>query len=234
MKNVKWIKLDSHVWESPAVKNLIKQNGGYRFFAVWIALLCLAGNVMDRGRLSMGGRMMSLKEIAAVIGQPPSTVEKAVRCFLDYGLIAESDGGLCFENWDDVQSTDRLEQIREAHRIREKEYRLRKKEANSAETDAELTEDFSRPNKPGAENVTSRSDVRDKAFVTDCDAADKIREDKTRQDKTFFTKGYAPKKKEGNNLNEVKADASFEEDEFIQAALRRTSILHPPKNTAAT
>ena len=226
MKNVKWIKLDSHVWESPAVKNLIKQNGGYRFFAVWIALLCLAGNVMDRGRLSMGGRMMSLKEIAAVIGQPPSTVEKAVRCFLDYGLIAESEGGLCFENWDDVQSTDRLEQIREAHRIREKEYRLRKKEAASAETDAELPKDFSRPYTTGAENVTSR--------VSDSDAADKTREDKIRKDKTFFTKGYAPKKKEGNNLNEVKADASFEEDEFIQAALRRTSILHPPKNTAAT
>ena len=203
MKDVKWIKLDSHLWASPEVKNLISLGGsGYRAFSILIALLCLAGNLMNHGRLSMGEKLMNDKQIAAVLGQSVRAVRDALALLTEYCLLEREGDGYFFPDWDDTQSTDRLERVRELNRERNRQYRDRKK----------------------LEDETS--------FVTSRDATEKIREDKNREDEIREDKIFSHENKGARDAKRYKAknqndkNCSFDADEFFEAAVRKSLERH--------
>jgi DNA-binding transcriptional MocR family regulator len=78
--------------------------------------------------------------LANELGFETSTVELALKILASLGMISEIDGYIQIEGWDDHQSADKLEQIREQNRIRKQKERERKQIAMSRDGHVTVTQ----------------------------------------------------------------------------------------------
>ena len=128
MTNVKWIKLNVNVFDDEkfdAIRTLPDSND---LQLAWVKLLCLAGTCNENGFLILTNEIPYTDEmLASRFHMDVGVVQRAMLMFQKLNMIEVVDNAYMVSNWLKYQSGDRLEEIRESHRKRQREYRERQK-----------------------------------------------------------------------------------------------------------
>lgn len=127
MSEVKWIKLTVDMFDNRKIKYLRTLPEGNNIVLIWVMLLTMAGRCNSGGMIFLTENIPYTGQVLAnELGFETSTVELALKILASLGMISEIDGYIQIEGWDDHQSADKLEQIRENNRIRKQRERDRK------------------------------------------------------------------------------------------------------------
>ena len=128
MSEVKWIKLTVDMFDNRKIKYLRTLPEGNNIVLIWVMLLTMAGRCNSGGMIFLTENIPYTGQVLAnELGFEPTTVELALTVLASLGMISQIDGYIQIEGWDDHQSADKLERIREQNRIRKQRERERKK-----------------------------------------------------------------------------------------------------------
>ena len=151
MADVKWIKLMVGMFDGASFKKIkrakLKDGTNYRdkLTAVWFELLDLAGKKNQKGLLCDSVNEIpftseaQFEDIAIMIDREPEEVECCIAWFIKCGMITIVDDVYALANWEKYQAEDKLAQIREQNRIRQKTYYDKQKALKNTNTDVSLT-----------------------------------------------------------------------------------------------
>lgn len=149
MAEVKWIKIVTDMFDNRKIKQIEMMPDADAILVIWLKILCLAGLVNECGAIMFTPDIPYTDEMLAhEFNRPINTVRMALNMFERFGMIEIVDSVYMVTNWEKYQNIDGLEKIREQTRLRNIDYRARKR--------AELPE----------------RDVTHDAGVTQCDATD--------------------------------------------------------------
>ena len=141
MSEVKWIKLTVDMFDNRKIKYLRTLPEGNNIVLIWVMLLTMAGRCNSGGMIFLTENIPYTGQVLAnELGFETSTVELALKILASLGMISEIDGYIQIEGWDDHQSADKLEQIREQNRIRKQKERERKQIAMSRDRHVTVTQ----------------------------------------------------------------------------------------------
>jgi len=126
MSDVKWIKISVDIFNDEkfdAIKTLPDSND---IQLVWVKLLCLAGRCNENGFLMVTRELPYTDEMLAKrFDMDIGIIQRALSIFQSMGMIEVEDNIYMVSNWLKYQSADKLSEIREKGRKRQREYRER-------------------------------------------------------------------------------------------------------------
>jgi predicted phage replisome organizer len=180
MAEVKWIKIVTDVFANRKIKQIEAMPDADSILVIWFKLLCLAGNINERGLITITKDIPYTDEMLSnEFRRPLNTVRLALKTFEQFGMIEIVENIYCISNWEKYQNVESLDKIREQTRQRVAKHREKQK----ALADCNVT-------------VTLRN-----ATEEDIEEDKDIDKDKVRRDKSH-TKFIPP------TLEEVKAYCS--------------------------
>lgn len=129
MTEVKWIKLSTDIFDNRKIRQIEKLPDGDALVVIWLKLLVLAGNVNDGGAVYFTREIPYTDQLLSTqFGRPLATVQMALKVFQSFGMIEIIDDLIYISNWEKYQSADKLEQMREQNRIRQKRFYDKRKQ----------------------------------------------------------------------------------------------------------
>ena len=129
MDEVQWIKLYIDMFDKRKINKIRRLPAGNDIILFWVMLLATAGKCNAGGMIFITERVPFTKEdLADEFDFEISTIELALKAFVEYDMISISDEGfISVINWEKYQSTDRLAEIREYNRLAQQKSRAKKK-----------------------------------------------------------------------------------------------------------
>lgn len=129
MNDVKWIKIDTGIFDNRKVKQIRTLPDGDAMIVIWLQLLCLARTVNDYGRIYLTEEIAYTDQmLATAFNEPLPTVQMALDVFCKFGMIDVIDDIILIKNWEKYQSIEGLEKVREQTRLRVQKYREKQKQ----------------------------------------------------------------------------------------------------------
>lgn len=127
--DVKWIKVSTSMFESNRkIKQIETMPEGDTILVIWLKLLLLAGNVNDRGAIYITPEIPYTEEMLAnELRRPITVVRMALSVFETFGMIEIVDNVYYLSAWEKYQSTDKLAEMREKDRERQRAKRAAQK-----------------------------------------------------------------------------------------------------------
>ncbi len=152
MADVKWIKITTDIFDDEKMYAIETQQDGQLMELIWFKLLCLAGKCNNHGFLMLNSKIAYTDEMLSKIFRVEiGSVQRALLLFEQLEMIELVDNAYMIANWDKHQNTQGLEDMKEKHRLRQKAYRERQKQALiEKKSESDVTRDVT---------VTSQSDV---------------------------------------------------------------------------
>ena len=134
MADVKWIKIAINMFDNRKIRQIETMPDGDSLLLIWVKLLCLAGNVNDGGYIYLTKEIPYTDEMLATqFNKPLPTIRLALKTFEQFGMIEIINNMILLSSWQKYQNTDKLEEMREKNRARQKRYYDRQKEKLLAE-----------------------------------------------------------------------------------------------------
>ena len=128
MPDIKWIKLDTGIFDDEKIKIILSMPEGKSLLVIWLKLLCLAGRINNSGVLMVNKTIpYTVEMLGAVFGEQEQIMRLAVDTFERLGMVEEYNGALLIPNWEKHQNGYKLELIREQTRARVEQYRERQR-----------------------------------------------------------------------------------------------------------
>ena len=129
MNDVKWIKLTTDMFDNRKIKAIRKLPEGNNIILIWVMLLSLAGRCNASGMIFLTENIpYTNKMLADELDFEESVICIALNTLEKFGMIARDENlFISVNNWFEYQSVDGMERIREQNRLRNIEYRKRKK-----------------------------------------------------------------------------------------------------------
>ena len=130
MGEVQWIKIYLDMFDRRKINKIRRLPAGNDILLFWVMLLVTAGKCNAGGMIYITERVPFTKEdLADEFDFEISTIELALKAFVEFDMIELSDDGFIFvSNWEKYQSTDRLAEIREYNRIAQQKSRAKRKQ----------------------------------------------------------------------------------------------------------
>lgn len=135
-----WIKLKVGMFDGDSFRRIRAAQNGSKAFrdkltAVWFELLDLAGRGNCGGVFvnSRGEPYSSISDIAAMIDRKPKELAACMEFFIADGMITEEKEVFSLTHWSDYQNAAELDRLREQNRIRQANYRARKRDEQPPE-----------------------------------------------------------------------------------------------------
>lgn len=129
MSELKWIKLDTDIFEDEKVLLIEARSDADSVLVIWIKMLTLAGKTNNSGVFVFAKDIPYTAEmLATIFRRPLETVQNALECFEQFGMIEIIDGVITIPNWEKHQSIDELDRIREQTRLRVQRHRDKQKQ----------------------------------------------------------------------------------------------------------
>jgi predicted phage replisome organizer len=159
--NLSFIKLDINILDDNKIKLIRKYPDGDKLLILWLGLLCMAMKSDTPGYIYITNDIPYTEDdLSKLLEIEVKTISMGLELFKRYNMIDIIKGGIIeIINFNKHQNLDKLELIREQNKIRQQNYRNKKKQL----IDKTVTQ-----------TVTQRN------------ATDKTRQDKTRQDKKKY------------------------------------------------
>lgn len=128
MADVTWIKLATEFPGDRKIKQIRRMPEGDTIALMWIFLLCLAGDINDDGMIYLTPEIpFSDEELADEFKMDVGIVRVALQTFQKLGMIDIVDDVICLTSWEKWQATDKLAELRDYNKIKQRESRARKK-----------------------------------------------------------------------------------------------------------
>jgi|SRR5665647_3568099 len=128
MSDIKWIKLSTDLFDNRKIKQIRKFPEGDAILGIWMQILCLAGNVNNGGLIYFSKDVPYTEEMLSTeFDRPINIVRLAISTFLHFEMIEVFNDIFLISNWEKYQSTTGLEEIREKHKLVQREFRARQK-----------------------------------------------------------------------------------------------------------
>ena len=126
MAEVKWIKLFVDIWDNRKIRQIETLPDGDTVLVIWLKLLTLAGNINDGGFIYLTRDIPYTDEmLSAQFKRPLKTIKMALDVFQRFGMIELHDDVLMVTNWEKYQNKQRLDDLKEYNRIKQREHRER-------------------------------------------------------------------------------------------------------------
>ena len=150
MKNLQWLKMPIGIFNHPKVRHMLLQPNGDSLVIVWQMLKDMAGEINDEGRIYLSkDKAMTVELLARHLHRRRKFIDKALDLYEGLDLISrDEDGIITILTWDDDQSCDKLDRMRENSRNRSAAYRERKKKEAEQEKDTAGPELPEEPKEP--------------------------------------------------------------------------------------
>lgn len=153
MNEVKWIKMDTALFDNRKIKQIRSMPDGDSLIVIWLQLLCLGGVVNDYGRVYLTQEIPYTDQmLATAFDEPLATIQLALNVFRQFGMIEIIDDIIFIRNWEKYQSIEGLEKVREQTRIRVANFRERHKQLECNVTVTSRNADVTGQNKNKNEN----------------------------------------------------------------------------------
>ena len=119
-----WVRISTYTPDDEKVRIIMAMPDGDALFVIWILLIIQAGKCNMGGRVALSDEIPFTDEsLATVLQKPLNTVRLAIETFKKLGMVEFDDGFLFLPNFAKNQNIDRLDQIRELNRERQKRFR---------------------------------------------------------------------------------------------------------------
>lgn len=138
MSDVKWIKITTDIFDPDSKLFAIESmTDGYLLELVWFKLLVLTGKLNNSGMLVNSAKIPYTEEmLSQAFRIELGTIQRAIELFEKLEMIEVVDNAYMISNWLEYQSGDKLDEIKEKHRISQQKYREKqKKELEKKERD---------------------------------------------------------------------------------------------------
>lgn len=141
MSEVKWIKIDTDIFDDEKMFAIETQQDGFLLELVWFKILCLAGKCNSNGFLVIKDKFPYTDEmLAKVFRMEIGTVQRAVTLFSELDMIEIVDNSIMVSNWCSHQSYNALEDLKQKNRERQRKYREKQKNKNLDGTQCNVTD----------------------------------------------------------------------------------------------
>lgn len=143
MAEVKWIKLTTDMFDNRKIKHLRKLPAGNDIVLIWVMLLTMAGRCNSGGMIYLTENIpYTPKMLADELGFEESVVTMALKALEELSMITRDSAFLTIPGWEEYQSVDGLDRIREQTRKRVQKHRKKQKqlECNATVTDGNAIE----------------------------------------------------------------------------------------------
>lgn len=143
MTDVKWIRIDTDLFENRKIKYIRTLPNGTETVLIFLQLLTLAGQCNDGGKVYLTPDIPYTAETLAIqTGFSPTVTAAALTALENCHMIHFENAILIVTGWEETQNTAGLERIREQTRQRVQQCRQRKKqECNATVTQCNATEE---------------------------------------------------------------------------------------------
>lgn len=127
MSEVKWIKLQTDIFDNRKIKQIERLPDGDSLIVIWLKILVLAGATNDNGMIYFTPEIPYTDQLLSTeFNRPLSTVQFALKTFERFGMIEIINEIIHVSNWERYQNVDGMEKIREQTRQRVAAFRERK------------------------------------------------------------------------------------------------------------
>lgn len=143
MAEVKWIKLTIDMFDNRKIKHLRKLPAGNDVVLIWVMLLTMAGRCNSGGMIYLTENIpYTTKLLADELGFEENVISMALDALEELNMITRDTEYLTIPGWDEYQSIEGLDRIREQTRKRVQRHREKQKqlECNVTETDGNAIE----------------------------------------------------------------------------------------------
>ncbi len=184
MADVKWIKLNTDMFDNAKIKYLRTLPEGDSIVLIWVMLLTKAGSCNSNGYIFLTENIPYTHEmLASEFGFELNIIKLALISLQKLNMIQLKEEKILISSWSEHQNIDGLEKIREQTKKRVAKYREQKK--------------------------LKESNVSCNVTVTECNAIDIDKEEDKEEDKDIYSiskdilvsKNLIPIVEEWNNLN---------------------------------
>ena len=128
MADVKWIKLSTGLPDNRKINQIRTLPNGDTIRLVWIFLMCLAGNSNDDGFVFFTKEIPYTDEmLAEEFKMDINTIRLGLATFEKFGMLEIVNDFICLSAWEKWKSTDKLSELKEYNRIKQRESRARKR-----------------------------------------------------------------------------------------------------------
>ena len=128
MAEVKWIKLCTDVFNDEKMMLIEAMPESDSIIVIWFKLLCLAGMQNNGGVFLLNEKIAFNDEmLAAIFRRPINLVRLALNTFENFGMVEIINNVYTIPNWEKHQNVDKMDEIREYNRIKQRESRAKKK-----------------------------------------------------------------------------------------------------------
>lgn len=139
---IKWIKLTTDMFDNRKIKHLRKLPAGNDIVLIWVMLLTMAGRCNSGGMIYLTENIpYTTKMLADELDFEENVVIVALNALEELNMITRDADFLTIPGWEEYQSVDKLEKIREQTRKRVQKHREQKRlGCNVTETESNATE----------------------------------------------------------------------------------------------
>ena len=114
MKEIKWIKLDTNLFDNRKIKQIENMPDGDAIVVIWLKLLILAGVTNDGGCVYFTKDIPYTDQLLATeFNRPLSTIQLALATFERFGMIEIIDDMIFVSNWERYQNIEGMDRIRD-------------------------------------------------------------------------------------------------------------------------
>lgn len=140
MAEVKWIKLNTDMFDNAKIKYLRTLPEGDKIVLIWVMLLAKAGKCNSNGFIFLTESIPYTAEmLAAEFDFEITTIQLALGSLSKLGMINLEEHHICITGWEEHQNIEGLDKIREQTRLRMAKYRERKKALPSGCVTSDVT-----------------------------------------------------------------------------------------------
>ena len=138
MSDVKWIKIDTNIFDDEKIKLIEALPSADSIIVIWFKLLCLAGQSNNSGVFMLNEKIAYTDEMfAAIFRRDISTVRLAISTFQQYGMVEIIDDVLTIPNWRKHQTLDAYKKKKK----RDRQYQRKRREEQKKLIDEKKSSD---------------------------------------------------------------------------------------------
>jgi len=128
LAEVKWIRLNTDMFDNAKIKYLRTLPEGDKIVLIWVMLLAKAGKCNANGYIFLTENIPYTQDmLAAEFGFEITTIQLALNSLMRLGMINLDESNLYVTGWEEHQNIEGLEKIREDNRKRVAKYRKKQK-----------------------------------------------------------------------------------------------------------
>ena len=128
MAEVKWIKITTDMFDNRKIKHLRKLPDGNNIVLIWVMLLTMAGRCNANGMIFLTENIpYTAKMLADELDFEENTVALAIDALVKLNMVVTDSGFFSIAGWNEYQNIEGMDKIREQNRIRQANFKQRKK-----------------------------------------------------------------------------------------------------------